>query len=82
MHDDCRVKGFGNTTTSIPGIYACGDIVYHDAKSHLIASAFSDGANAANLIKHISDNTNAEGYVSHHEVFKEANKTTVNKHLY
>ncbi len=51
MHDDCRVKGFGNTTTSIPGIYACGDIVYHDAKSHLIASAFSDGANAANLAK-------------------------------
>lgn len=84
MHDDCRVKGFGNTTTSIPGIYACGDIVYHDAKSHLIASAFSDGANAANLAKtYIQPDANAEGYVSsHHEVFKEANKTIVNKHLY
>jgi hypothetical protein len=32
-------------------MHACGDIVYHDAKSHLIASAFSDGANAANLAK-------------------------------
>ncbi|HBY1617954.1 TPA: NAD(P)/FAD-dependent oxidoreductase, partial [Klebsiella pneumoniae] len=65
MHDDCRVKGFGNTTTSIPGIYACGDIVYHDAKSHLIASAFSDGANAANLAKtYIQPDANAEGYVS------------------
>lgn len=84
MHDDCRVKGFGNTTTSIPGIYACGDIVYHGAKSHLIASAFSDGANAANLAKtYIQPDANAEGYVSsHHEVFKEANKTIVNKHLY
>jgi thioredoxin reductase len=39
MRITTRVKGFGNTTTSIPGIYACGDIVYHDAKSHLIASA-------------------------------------------
>ena len=48
------------------------NIVYHDAKSHLIASAFSDGANAANLAKtYIQPDANAEGYVSsHHEVFK------------
>ena len=58
-----------------------GDIVYHDAKSHL--SAFSDGANAANLAKtYIQPDANAEGYVSsHHEVFKEANKTIV-KNIY
>ncbi len=45
---------------------------------------FSDGANAANLAKtYIQPDANAEGYVSsHHEVFKEANKTIVNKHLY
>ncbi|SRC57953.1 Thioredoxin-disulfide reductase [Staphylococcus aureus] len=44
----------------------------------------SDGANAANLAKtYIQPDANAEGYVSsHHEVFKEANKTIVNKHLY
>ncbi len=71
MHDDCRVKGFGNTTTSIPGIYACGDIVYHDAKSHLIASAFSDGANQRTLLNKYPPDANAEGYVSsHHECLK------------
>ena len=42
LYDEYRVKGFGNTTTNIPGIFACGDIVHHDAKVHLIASAFSD----------------------------------------
>ena len=53
LYDEYRVKGFGNTTTSVDGIYACGDIVHHDAKVHLIASAFSDAGNAANLAKHI-----------------------------
>lgn len=51
LYDEYRVKGFGNTTTSVDGIYACGDIVHHDAKVHLIASAFSDAGNAANLAK-------------------------------
>ena len=46
LYDEYRVKGFGNTTTNIPGIFACGDIVHHDAKVHLIASAFSDAGNA------------------------------------
>ncbi len=84
MHDDCRVKGFGNTTTSIPGIYACGDIVYHDAKSHLIASAFSDGANAANLAKHISNQMRMQRVMFQviMKCLKKANKTIVNKHLY
>ena len=47
LYDEYRVKGFGNTTTSVEGIYACGDIMHHDAKVHLIASAFSDAGNAA-----------------------------------
>ena len=59
------------------------EILFIMMQNH-IASAFSDGANAANLAKtYIQPDANAEGYVSsHHEVFKEANKTIVNKHLY
>ncbi len=66
-----------------PGIDACGDIVYHDANQHLIASAFSDGADAANLAKTYSTRCECRGLCSNdHEAFKEANKTIVNKHLY
>ncbi|EHJ07226.1 NAD(P)/FAD-dependent oxidoreductase [Staphylococcus simiae] len=84
MYDDYRVKGFGNTTTSVDGIFACGDIVHHDAKSHLIASAFSDAGNAANLAKqYIQPNAPEEGYVSsHNDIFKEDNKAITSKYLF
>ncbi|NQD99931.1 thioredoxin reductase, partial [Staphylococcus xylosus] len=77
------IKGFGNTSTSIDGLYACGDIIYHEAKAHLIASAFSDAANAANLAKlYIEPKAAAEGYVSsHNDVFKESNKVVMKKYL-
>ena len=83
MYDEYRVKGFGNTSTSVPGIYACGDIVAHDAKVHLIASAFSDAGNAANLAKqYIEPDANSEGYVSsHNDVFKESNEVIMQKYL-
>lgn len=83
LHDEYRVKGFGNTTTSIPGIFACGDVVHHDAKVHLIASAFSDAGNAANLAKtYIEPDAYKEGYVSsHNDIFKESNKAVINQYL-
>ncbi|PNZ68207.1 NAD(P)/FAD-dependent oxidoreductase [Staphylococcus croceilyticus] len=83
LYDEYRVKGFGNTTTNIPGIYACGDVVHHEAKVHLIASAFSDAGNAANLAKtYIEPDAANEGYVSsHNDVFKESNKAVINKYL-
>ena len=84
LYDEYRVKGFGNTTTSVDGIYACGDIVHHDAKVHLIASAFSDAGNAANLAKtYINPEAATEGYVSsHNDIFKESNEDIVNQYLY
>ena len=82
-YDDYRVKGFGNTTTNIPGIFACGDIVHHDAKVHLIASAFSDAGNAANLAKtYIEPEASDEGYVSsHNDIFKAANQSILAQYL-
>ena len=84
LYDEYRVKGFGNTTTSVDGIYACGDIVHHDAKVHLIASAFSDAGNAANLAKtYINPEAATEGYVSsHNDILKESNEDIVNQYLY
>ncbi len=54
MHDDCRVKGFGNTTTSIPGIYACGDIVHHDANHTQLQVHLVMVQMQRTLLKHIS----------------------------
>ena len=72
-----------NTTTNIPGIFACGDIVHHDAKVHLIASAFSDAGNAANLAKtYIEPEASDEGYVSsHNDIFKAANQSILAQYL-
>ncbi|WP_436854576.1 NAD(P)/FAD-dependent oxidoreductase [Staphylococcus caeli] len=83
MFNEYSIKGFGNTATSIEGLYACGDIIYHEAKAHLIASAFSDAANAANLAKlYIEPKAKPEGYVSsHNDIFKESNKVVMKKYL-
>ena len=83
MHSEYNIKGFGNTATSIEGLYACGDIIYHEAKAHLIASAFSDAANAANLAKlYVEPEAAPEGYVSsHNDAFKESNKVVMKKYL-
>src|SRR5699024_145658 len=83
MFNEYCIKGFGNTSTSIEGLYACGDIIYHEAKAHLIASAFSDAANAANLAKlYVEPKAALEGYVSsHNEVFKESNKEVMKNYL-
>ncbi|MGN5882588.1 MULTISPECIES: NAD(P)/FAD-dependent oxidoreductase [Staphylococcus] len=82
MMNAYQIKGQGNTTTSEPGVFACGDIIHHDAKVHLIASAFSDAGNAANLAKqYIEPEAPAEGYVSsHNEHFKEANKAIIQQY--
>ncbi|QLK86729.1 NAD(P)/FAD-dependent oxidoreductase [Staphylococcus sp. 17KM0847] len=76
VQDEHFIEGQGNSLTTIPGIFACGDIVQHPAKVHLIASAFSDGAHAANSAKqYICPEAPKNGFVSsHNDMFREANK--------
>ena len=82
-HDDFYIQGQGNAQSSVTGIFACGDILKHEAKVHLIASAFNDGANAANLAKkYIEPDAQDNGRVSsHNDVFKEKNKAVIEKYL-
>ena len=70
------IAGQGNSHTTVPGVFACGDIVQHPAKVHLIASAISDGAHAANSAKqYLEPEAPANGFVSsHNDIFREANK--------
>ncbi|WP_335870962.1 NAD(P)/FAD-dependent oxidoreductase [Bacillus sp. 2205SS5-2] len=73
----------GNVTSesSVPGLYAAGDILHHEGKVHLIAGAFQDAANAVNKAKqYIQPEAEAHAMVSsHNEIFKEKNRELVKK---
>lgn len=79
MVDNWYVKGTPSGESSVPGMFAAGDILMHDGKLHLIAGAFQDAANAVNKAKsYIQPDANAYGMVSsHNEVFKERNRELV-----
>lgn len=83
LEDDFFIKGNGNSATNVPGIYACGDILKHPAKSHLIASCFADAANAVNLAKiYLDPDAYSDGRVSsHNDIFEEKNKEVINAYL-
>lgn len=76
MIDDFYIAGSSRSESSIPGLYAAGDILKHDGKVHLIAGAFQDAANAVNHAKtYIDPEANGFGMVSsHNELFSERNK--------
>ncbi|GAE29665.1 NAD(P)/FAD-dependent oxidoreductase [Halalkalibacter hemicellulosilyticus] len=79
MEEDFYIKGNTNSESSIPGMYAAGDILKHDGKLHLIAGAFQDAANAVNQAKQFIDpKAKAAAMVSsHNDVFKERNRELV-----
>lgn len=81
MVDNFYVKGQANGETSIPGLYAAGDILMHEGKLNLIAGAFQDAANAVNRAKQfIQPEANKVAMVSsHNEVFKKRNKELIKK---
>lgn len=73
------IAGNENSESSVPGLYAAGDILAHDGKLNLIAGAFQDAANAVNKAKqYIEPDATAKGMVSsHNAVFKEKNREIV-----
>jgi len=76
MENEWSVAGSPMSETSVPGIYAAGDILAHEGKLHLIAGAFQDAANAVNRAKqYITPEAYAWGMVSsHNELFAERNR--------
>jgi len=83
MENEYYVAGSTMSETSVPGLYAAGDILHHEGKLHLIAGAFQDAANAVNKAKQfITPDAYGWGMVSsHNELFAKKNKELM-KHLY
>lgn len=70
------LKGNSLGETSVPGIFAAGDIVSYEGKVNLILGCFQDAANAVNQAKTFLDpDANARAMVSsHHTAFTDKNK--------
>lgn len=81
MADNDYVAGNASSETSVPGLYAAGDILRHDGKLNLIAGAFQDAANAVNKAKQfIQPDANKAAMVSsHNDVFKPRNREIVKR---
>jgi thioredoxin reductase (NADPH) len=82
LHEN-RIAGSPMSETSVPGIYAAGDVLHHEGKLHLIAGAFQDAANAVNKAKQfIAPDAKSYGMVSsHNDRFAQKNRELL-KHLY
>ncbi|GGH82365.1 thioredoxin reductase (NADPH) [Pullulanibacillus pueri] len=82
LKDHYFISGSSMSESSIPGIFAAGDILHHDGKLHLIAGAFQDAANAVNRAKQfIEPASHPTAMVSsHNERFKGLNQTLVHHH--
>lgn len=81
--DDYFIAGSVNSESSIPGLYAAGDILMHEGKLNLIAGAFQDAANAVNKAKlYLKPDAEKVAMVSsHHEMLKERSNELTRKML-
>jgi ferredoxin/flavodoxin---NADP+ reductase len=79
MLEDFYIEGNSCSETSVPGLFAAGDILKFDGKLNLIAGAFQDAANAVNKAKkYIEPEANQAAMVSsHNDVFKKRNRELV-----
>ncbi|WP_079508763.1 NAD(P)/FAD-dependent oxidoreductase [Mesobacillus jeotgali] len=79
MVDDFYIAGTPTSETSVPGLFAAGDILKHEGKLNLIAGTFQDAANAVNQAKQfIEPNATESAMVSsHNKVFSERNKELI-----
>jgi thioredoxin reductase (NADPH) len=76
MEDDYWIKGTSTSETSVPGIYAAGDVLNYEGKLHLIAGAFQDAGNAVNKAKKfVTPEAREYGMVSsHNDLFIKKNR--------
>lgn len=83
LADGYFIAGSVNSESSIPGIFAAGDILQHEGKLNLIAGTFHDAANAVNKAKkYIEPEADQIAMVSsHNDVFKARNKELVKELL-
>jgi len=73
------IDGTPMSESSVPGLFAAGDILKHEGKLNLIAGAFQDAANAVNKAKQYID-PEADSFAmvsSHNEVFYKKNRKLV-----
>ncbi|MED1950228.1 NAD(P)/FAD-dependent oxidoreductase [Brevibacillus centrosporus] len=79
LSEDRFIAGLATSTTSVPGIYAAGDVLKYEGKVHLIAGAFQDAANAVNQAKlFIQPEAQKGGMVSsHNDIFQSRNRELI-----
>lgn len=77
--DDFFIDGTSTSETSVPGLFAAGDILKHEGKLNLIAGTFQDAANAVNKAKQfIQPSSDMAAMVSsHNKVFNERNRELI-----
>ncbi|MBT2682182.1 NAD(P)/FAD-dependent oxidoreductase [Bacillus sp. ISL-37] len=77
--DDFYIDGTATSETSVPGLFAAGDILKHEGKLNLIAGTFQDAANAVNKAKQFIEPaaSGAAMVSSHNKVFSERNKEMI-----
>lgn len=77
--DHFYIDGTPTSETSVPGLFAAGDILKHEGKLNLIAGTFQDAANAVNKAKQfIEPSAETSAMVSsHNKVFSERNKELI-----
>ncbi|MDA3129433.1 NAD(P)/FAD-dependent oxidoreductase [Aliibacillus thermotolerans] len=83
MVNEYFMKGNVFCETSVPGLYAAGDVIHYEGKVHLIAGAFQDAINAVNKAKlYIQPEADESGIVSsHNDIFQKRNRELINKQL-
>lgn len=74
--NEIYIAGSSAGETTVPGIFAAGDILHHEGKLKLIAGAFHDAGSAVNRAKHfISPEAGERAIVStHNDRFTERNR--------
>ncbi|MGV2941870.1 NAD(P)/FAD-dependent oxidoreductase [Mesobacillus sp. LC4] len=79
MIDGFYIDGTATSETSVPGLFAAGDILKHEGKLNLIAGTFQDAANAVNKAKQFIEPEASHSAMvsSHNKVFSERNREMI-----